>query len=308
MSSNTVKINCPFCSSSNQSLFDSENEWKIVSCNDCNFIFTNPRPTAESLPSYYGEEYFKDKRHRKKFYNDDGSLKKVSDAYINRIEDNEAFRKERGAILEVGSARGGFLRVMKNRGWIVQGVEISKDASDIANDDGINTFNGELQNYNSNRKFDSICMYQTLEHVPNPLEIVQKSHKLLNEGGQIVIEVPNIKCTELKFNKTRKHLSYDLPRHLNHFAPDFLAKKLEENGFEVVSIKLFPGRLAQLIINLREKLRKPEKQINNIKTIESEATIPLMSSKRGRFSAIIDKINSALPGWRFTIIAIKKNA
>ena len=69
------KVACDFCGSENSTRFDQLEEWKIVKCTDCGFVFTNPRPTVESLPHFYSEDYYKDERHYSKFYNDNGSLR-----------------------------------------------------------------------------------------------------------------------------------------------------------------------------------------------------------------------------------------
>lgn len=303
-------IACPFCESSQTKIYDQEGEWEIERCKNCNFIFTNPQPTPESLPNYYQEDYFKDKRHKSKFYNEDGSIKTQVESYANRIVDIENHVHKRGRLLEVGSERGGFLQVMKTRGWEVEGVEISTDASAIANDAGIETFNGILSDFTPKQQFDSICMYQTLEHVPDPKQTIAKAYELLNANGTFVVEVPNIKCFEQKFSKKRKHLSYDLPRHLNHFAPEYLAKEFSKIGFQTVLIELYPPKTLIKVINWMNRVKrksKPENEIksdNKISNVEIQE-IPLAKKTINLKTKIIAQLSKLFPGWRFTIIGIK---
>lgn len=301
---------CPFCDSSQTKIYDQEGDWKIEQCKNCNFIYTNPQPTPESLPNYYQEDYFKDKRHKSKFYNEDGSIKTQVESYANRIVDIENHVHKRGRLLEVGSERGGFLQVMKTRGWEVEGVEISADASAIANDAGIETFNGILNDFTPKQQFDSICMYQTLEHVPDPKQTIAKAYELLNANGTFVVEVPNIKCFEQKFSKKRKHLSYDLPRHLNHFAPEYLAKEFSKIGFQTVLIELYPPKTLIKVINWMNRVKrksKPENEIksdNKISNVEIQE-IPLAKKTINLKTKIIAQLSKLFPGWRFTIIGIK---
>lgn len=302
-------VTCDFCSSSEFTTHHTEGEWTIVKCKNCGFHYTNPQPTLETLPFYYTEEYFKDKRHASKFYNEDGTQKTVVENYTNRIEDIETFLNKRGSLLELGSARGGFLSKMKSRGWKVFGVEISEDAAQIANDNDIPTFTGTLEQWETDQKFDAVCMYQTLEHVPNPREIIEKSFDLLNPGGVFIAEIPNIQCSEMKISKERRHLSYDLPRHLNHFSPDFLKKALEKAGFEVIDIDRYPPKFILKLLQMRSKPGPaPSGNQSAAETQGQETqTAPPMSKKPmgGTGQKVIRTVSKWFPGWRFTITARK---
>lgn len=303
-------ISCNFCGSSSSTLYDQIQEWKIVKCNNCGFHYTNPRPTLESLPYYYSEEYFKDERHRAKFYNEDGSLKADVANYTNRIMDAESHVNKRGSILEVGAARGGYLHVMKQRGWEVAGVEISQDACNQAKlMYGLDLFCGVMVQYQAQQKYDVVSMYQTLEHVPDPKEVIQKSYELLKPGGNIVIEVPNRNCFEMKYSAERRRLSYDLPRHLNHFTPDFLAKELEKANFEVIDIRRNEDKMISRILEKRQSApaaNAPKQAASGSSTAAPAKEIPLLRYPSGFKQQILQTINKVLPGWRFTIIGRKK--
>lgn len=302
-------INCSFCGSPDHSLHYQEDEWKVVKCSNCGFVYTNPQPTPEALPYYYTEDYFKDKRHKSKFYNEDGSQKIIIEDYSNRIIDIENNVNSRGRLLEIGSARGGFLSVMRDRGWTVEGVEISSDAAELAQQKGIETYVGIFDNFEPKQLFDAICLYQTLEHVHNPKGVLNKAFELLNPDGVLVVEVPNVKCFEFNYSKERKHLSYDLPRHLSHFDPKLLKQELEKMGFVNVHYELYPPKnLLRILhfINARKGKHKTEE--NTSKAAKSEtnlAEIPLMKRPLTSKGKLVTKYSGIFPGWRFTIYAHK---
>lgn len=302
------KVNCAFCGSNQRKIIDKEGEWNVVKCKNCNFKYTFPQPSPEFLPHFYTEEYYKDKRHYSKFYNEDGKPKTAIESYENRVQDIETFVSKRGKIIDVGSARGGLLKVLKNRGWQVQGVEISKDASKIANENGIPTFNGSFVEYQPKEKTDVICMYQTLEHVPDPLDVIKHAYNLLNDEGIFIAEIPNINCFEMKYNKERKILSYDLPRHLNHFSPKILKKQLENQGFTVIDIDRYPPPFILKILNRKNNLSQPKNTIAQ-QTETANKTVPIELSRKNRHGikfAILRFICKIFPGWRFTITAQKQ--
>jgi SAM-dependent methyltransferase len=303
-------INCPLCGSSSYKIYDKLGGWNIAQCNQCGFRYTNPRPKIEVLPSFYTEEYFKDERHFDKFYNDDNTIKQVTDNYyMNRVLDIESNMLKRGKLLEIGAARGGFLDTMKKRGWDVRGVEISGDAVKLGKElYGIDIFHGTFGEFKTNEKFDVICMYQTLEHVPDPKFIVEHSYELLNKSGIIVIEVPNIESIENKVSDRLKFERYDLPRHLNHFSPSVLRALLKNTGFSVIYcdnyIPFIWTDFFKKIIS--RKNRRTTSVSTEIKNVEINISMPLMTATKSTVKQdILRKFSKWFPGWRVTIIGKK---
>jgi SAM-dependent methyltransferase len=302
-------IVCPLCRSSSYKSYDKLNGWTIVECKQCGFRYTNPRPKIDVLSSFYTEEYFKDERHFEKFYNKDNTIKQQSDNYTNRVLDIESHVQKRGKLLEIGAARGAFLDKMKKRGWDVRGVEISGDAVKLGKElYRIDIFQGTFAEFETNEKFDVICMYQTLEHVPDPKFIVEHSYELLNKSGIIIIEVPNIESIENKVSGRLKFERYDLPRHLNHFSPLVLKKLLESSGFSVIYcdnyIPFIWTDFFKKIINRKNK--KTTKEITEPNNKEMSASIPLKTaSKPTAKQSMMRKFSKWFPGWRVTIIGQK---
>lgn len=297
---NNKQISCGFCNSNNFKPFY-RGEWIVVKCKNCGFIYTNPIPF--DLESYYSEEYFKDIRHKDKFYNTDGSIKISEGDYLNGIQAIENFSKKRGTLLEIGAARGGFLRQVRKLGWEVSGVEISADAVKIAQENNLELYRGDYLDYKPDKKYDVICMYQTLEHLPEPKRVLLKTHKELSENGLLVIEVPNIKGWDIKWNRNRKQLILDLPRHVNHFSPKFLKKELKKIGFEILLIDLYyPDFLLKL---LKTKLKPDNLVHTGVSNNKIDQTTPMLKINKTWKGKLLDRISFVFPGWRFTIIARK---
>lgn len=310
MNENITKeyISCNFCGSNDYKNYDSSNNWNIVKCSHCGHIYTNPCPKPEDLPKYYAEEYFKDERHIDQYYNADGTVKEENADFSNRVTMIEQHVQKRGKILEIGAARGNFLKVMEKRGWEVYGIEISKDAVQLSKQiNDIELFCGTIEEFNSNEKFDVICMYQTLEHVPNPEVVIRRSYEMLTKNGIILIEVPNIKGHDIKSNEEKRRLIYDLPRHLNHFSPNILSRELKKKGFKVTKVdRYYP----EFVLNFFKKRsqNKTNTTTNNNKAPESKSlqdNIPLAKSNTSLKGKIINLLPLFFPGWRFTIVGQK---
>lgn len=308
MANFTIIEHCLFCGNPSFKKFDEIADWKIVKCKKCGYVFTNPRPSEKDLPNYYTFDYYKDERHYKKFFNENGSLRNDSDDYMNRIRIIETYVSKRGALLEIGAAHGDFLYALKNRGWKTSGIEISEDAVKIAKEkNNIDLYTGTLESFESKNKFDVICMFQTLEHLPNPKFLIDKSFELLNPNGIIVIEVPNINSFDMKINFERKRLSYDLPRHLSHFSPSFLKKQMEIAGFSILKIDRYYPNFILNALKKRTYSKNTSSNTNNSSESFNQASIlELLKDNTTWKGKMINKISLVFPGWKFSLIAKKK--
>jgi len=276
-----------------------------------------------SLPRYYEESYFNDERHRLKFYNPDGSIRMESgEGYQNRIEDVEGRVSGRGKLLELGCARGFFLQTLQDRGWEVEGVEISADAIAIGRQHlGLTIHHGTLEDFPGQGPYDVICMYQTLEHVPDPHFVMTRSRELLRNGGVFVAEVPNLTSFDMRGNPERRRLSHDLPRHLNHFTPQVLIRELERAGFRDVQLSLFYPQFLVNILNGRNgggMAPSPQATASSTATSAPSATgkaltaarataalAPLAKPASGWKQQAMNGISRVFPGWRMTVSGVR---
>jgi SAM-dependent methyltransferase len=80
-------------------------------------------------------------------------------------------------------------------------------------------------------------MWQSLEHVHDPLEVLQEAHRLLVPGGRIWIAVPNIDSLPYRWFGAA-WFGLDLPRHLTHFTPWTLHLMLEQAEFRVSPVQM----------------------------------------------------------------------
>lgn len=301
---NTV---CPLCFSNSFKQYDKVEQWSLLKCNSCNFIFTSPMPTEEKLKKFYSKEYFSDERHNEKFFSKDGSDKTENEnEYLYRLKEVENYCSKRGSILDVGAARGGMLNVFKKYGWRVSGIEISEDASQKAKSlYGIELFCGTIENYVIENKFDVITFYQSLEHIPNPNEVMKKVFDLLDPGGILVIEVPNINTIENKISRKLKLRHYDIPRHVNHFSIGTLSTLFKRNGFEIIASEnywsIYQIRIYNFLRNTFQK--KKQKQLNELPAETQVENFKNESTRRKK--SIQTTLANTFPGWRITVIGRK---
>lgn len=119
-------------------------------------------------------------------------------------------------IIDYGCGNGLFLRYMKNNGYFVQGYELNETAKKKAE----NKINQKLKNsIHEFDKTDIVTLWHVLEHLKNPLKVLNQLQKKLNSDGIIFIAVPNYKSFDAEYYKCFWS-AYDVPRHIYHYSKE----------------------------------------------------------------------------------------
>ncbi len=211
----------------------------IIECEQCGFRHVNPLPTEEELKDTYAHDYYKTEKPLSiTRHNEDKDWLEIQ--YTDRYETfEEHFDGKRGAILDVGSGPGFFLKFGKERGWNVLGIEPSMQAAAHARSLGVDVVGDFLTPENAGEfgQFDAIHASLVLEHIPNPREFIDIIFCLTKPGGIICLTAPN---DYNPFQKALKDADNYAPwwveptHHLNYFTPDSLSNLIERCGFDVV--------------------------------------------------------------------------
>lgn len=200
--------------------------FSLVYDKDLDFLKTTPKPKEEDLSKYYeSEDYISHTDEKRGLLSSlyqfvkKWSLQKKTNLILNQ-------NKRVGSLLDVGAATGDFLKVAKEKGWEVNGMEPNKSATELALKKGIQ-LEPSLNEF-SGRVFDVVTMWHVLEHVPNLEETISTLSNLVESGGTLIIAVPNFKSFDAK-HYGKFWAAYDAPRHLWHFSKESMEKLFAEN-------------------------------------------------------------------------------
>lgn len=198
----------------------------VVQCKRCGLAFTNPRPDVDSIASFYPADYHGHQRRA-------GETHRRLPGCVARAL--QPFGEAR--LLDFGCGAGAFLQRMHAQGWTVVGLDSAPPAvTRVRTQLGLPAHLGTLPNTLwTDECFEAITMWQSLEHVHQPLEVLHAAYRLLTPGGRLIVAVPN-------FDGLASHwfgphwFGLDLPRHLGHFTPTSLRRMLTRAGFDRVEI------------------------------------------------------------------------
>jgi SAM-dependent methyltransferase len=154
-----------------------------LECRNCGLVF---------LSSF---KHFDEKTHENSGMFKEGGLTTVDTVFkFNKIDNDRRYKQFEELIfnkdiLDFGCGAGNFLIQAKERAKSCCGVEVNKEFTEFYKKLGLEVF----QNFNEiNNKFDVIFMFLVLPFIQNPLDLLETLKTRLKNGGQLVIETPNI--------------------------------------------------------------------------------------------------------------------
>jgi SAM-dependent methyltransferase len=127
---------------------------------------------------------------------------------------------------------------MRQRGWIVEGVEVSVNSDPIRD---FPVYRGEFPSLpNGEARFDAITAWAVLEHVHDPMAHFVKAGKLLVPGGRFVFLVTNLMSIG-----SRYLYKEDVPRHLYFYSEPAVERYLARAGLTLIN-RDYSGSIYQL--------------------------------------------------------------
>lgn len=99
-------------------------------------------------------------------------------------------------VLDVGCGEGDLAHALKERGYVVTGVDVSSRALEEADSvlhDSVcfDVESAEWPKEMMERKFDLIVASEVLEHLFDPAAFLRKATDILSPNGKIIITIPN---------------------------------------------------------------------------------------------------------------------
>jgi 2-polyprenyl-3-methyl-5-hydroxy-6-metoxy-1,4-benzoquinol methylase len=275
-------------------------EYGLWECGKCHLVILHPQPTPVQLQDLYRADYFEHNLTAQMPEN----IEDVKSQIQNRWHFIEWFRttikKASGSLLEIGCATGFLLKAFEQQGWKTVGIELSSDASNYAHKKlGLDVRTGSVSPETLRKdRFDVMIMLHSLEHFPDPLTALKMLRPHLNDGGRLIIQVPNTASLQAHWQKNRWE-GWRIPYHLYHFSPGTLKKLLKAGGFEILfreySLPYWEGKI----------LAHPKRIPNSIQT--GSLKIPQQSRLSARFRKWLLHLNKTLPlGRDILVVAIKK--
>ena len=201
---------------------------RLIACPKCDLLYASPLPALAEMETAYHEAAF-----------DSGEeaayASRTYSAMVRRIVPR--LPGKIGA-LDIGTGEGSFLEQLLAAGFEeVVGVEPSA-APIVAAKPEIRAHIRQgffrAEDF-APESFSLVTCFQTIEHVPEPLEICRGAFRLLKPGGALLIVCHNRRAMSAKILGTKSPI-FDI-EHLQLFSPDSSRRLMAAVGFDKIQVK-----------------------------------------------------------------------
>lgn len=212
------------------------------------FYQIDPPPTDEELTAYYENQYFQNGLGGYELSYTEAELSYnqaiIGDSF-STIEQIQSGNFEK-TMLDIGCGEGWTLDYFQKRGWNVLGVDfgdfaIKKYHSHLLENLVVGNIYETLNSFHKQGKtFSVIMLDNVLEHVKDPIGLLQQVKNIANSHTVFVVKVPNdfslLQQYLLKNNIIEKPYWVAYPDHLAYFTKESLTSAVESVGWKIVDL------------------------------------------------------------------------
>ena len=197
---------------------------RVLRCNRCQFVYSREVIDPEWDEKRYVRTTVSKANLLVKTNSVYGQLEERKAEYI--IERAMSFHGNSGRMLDIGCSSGKMLIAARKFGWEAIGIEANPDAALPLALEGFRVINGFFPQDSpvGDGNFDLIAMLDVLEHVEDPVSMLDETRAYLKRGGILAIQVPNFNSLAIRLEGGRSsnvchgHWSYFTPKSLAHVA------------------------------------------------------------------------------------------
>lgn len=244
-------VDCAVCRVDDAGQVFTKEGFTFVRCRQCGLVYVNPQCATEKLIESYevnaSLDYWVD------VLLSQGEQEYDVNKFTQACEDLEALCPGR-RVLDVGCSIALFLKIAKERGWDTVGLELNRKAVKHAVEVyGLDVRPQLLHEADfAPESFDAVTLWEVLEHVSDPRDVLQQCAQALKPGGVLAILVPNRDALSARI--MRSHCScFGGRNHLWYFDIRTLSTLLAQVGFEVIRADTHLHQVQEILTYLNYK-------------------------------------------------------
>jgi SAM-dependent methyltransferase len=222
---------CVACGSTNARPLGLKNEFDVVSCAECDSVYTPYSPWYSSASFYSGFYLNEEELSPPEFVN--ARLEEITAEFLPFRNNNR--------LLDIGCGAGNLLAAARKNGWDGQGLDVSASAVKHVRGLGFDVYEGELQDAAfPSQHFDVVTAAELLEHLIDPRPLLQEVARVLRPGGLFWTTTPHARGLSGRMLGLKWRCIWP-PEHLQLFSIRGLTKLLRDAGFRQLRINTTGG-------------------------------------------------------------------
>ena len=217
-----------------------EGEGLILECENCNHVFQALEMNSDELEEYYNEIYTATNSLSIEEIEVEEHFNERVKTLDNLLKHIKPILEKNMKVLDIGSGAGALLDCIKDDVSSLYATELNKSYVQFMNEKGINAQYGFFEKLDFDTKFDLIVSINALDHMPYPMEILEKIYDSLEDDGKIYLELPN-RNEALNFflpeeNQDNFNTFFWHKAHFHYFYEKTIQYALKKVGFKNINI------------------------------------------------------------------------
>lgn len=197
-------------------------------CQDCRLLFVSQLPDVGELLTAYHQASF-DSAIESRY-----AAATYADALAGVLRPGVS-------VLDVGCGDGTFLAECLRRGvGDIQGIEPSPAAADLADPEvREQIYIGGHETFSTDKKFELITLFQTIEHIRDPLEFFHSMREVAEPGGYVAVACHDYRSPVNRLLGDKSPI-FDI-EHLQVFSKTSIGKAMAKADLEFIGAKSYPN-------------------------------------------------------------------
>lgn len=201
------------------------------------------------------------------------------------------------SFLDIGCSNGAFLSMARDRGNVVEGVDIDEKALAVARTKGIEVSRSSIEDFvaaavSKDSRYDFVTVFDVVEHLVDPVKELRRLSEILSPSGMIVGTVPN------KQRLFANQMPIDFPpHHFFRFSAQGIAATLRAAGLRVQQVETFQYNYAgQTLLNMALRRLRGRRRAASVTAegVPSKARPRVMGGLKNRITGGIAKAMTPL--------------
>ena len=216
-----VEVSCPACENDAFRPFGNKQDFTYVSCDNCQTVYTNPRPSADLMQKFYSQSQNYAYWNAHIFPATEASRRvSIFRPRAERFAEYcRRFGIRGGVLLEVGAAFGIFCEEMKRLRIFdeIIALEPTPDLAQTCRNKGFTVKETFIEEIHETDFADAVAAFEVVEHLFSPADFLHGCHRMLKPNGLMLLTCPNVKGFDLLSLGVLSG-SFD-HEHVNYFHP-----------------------------------------------------------------------------------------
>ncbi|TAN38940.1 MAG: methyltransferase domain-containing protein [Verrucomicrobia bacterium] len=227
---------CPVCRVTAVAFYAEVDGYQTWICHACGLLWLDPQPSDADLNTFYSNsQLFGNYQDGKSYGENETGLRQSARLRLRHLHGLAPVTN----VMDIGCAMGFFLDEARHYTDQLYGIEFSRDVADVA----IQRFHFSvqvgpaetvIQTFPENH-FAWITLWATIEHVRQPLELLQQVHAHLAPGGHVALTT-GLFADSLERVMGGRSQWISPPQHIWCFSRRSIVEALRRTGFANITV------------------------------------------------------------------------